>query len=108
MVNGNELCAVGEGSFDLHLCDHFGDAGHDLPAAEEAAAEVHQLGDAAAIANELQDLRGDEGDAFGVIQAHAAGQALLCQETGVVQHELFDLAGGQVHLGELQVSLKAK
>ena len=46
MVDGDELGAVGERALDLHLVDHLGDAVHHVGAAEQLAAEIHQLGDA--------------------------------------------------------------
>jgi hypothetical protein len=41
-------------ALDLHLGDELGHAVHDLMAAEDRAAEVHQLGDAATIADQLE------------------------------------------------------
>ena len=92
MMDGHELRAVGKGSFDLDLGDHIGDASHDLPPAEQSAAQVHQFGNAPAVADEFQQLRGDEGDRFRMVKPQAPSQALLCQEAGVVQQELIDLA----------------
>jgi len=77
----------------------FRDAGHDLAAAEEAAAEVHEFGDRAAVADEFEDLGGDEGDGFRVVEAEAAGEAFLGEEAGVVEEEFFDFVGGEVHAG---------
>ena len=45
------------------------------PAPEHPAAEIHQLGDAPAVAHELQDLRGDERHRLGVVEAEPARAA---------------------------------
>ena len=45
MVHRHELGAVGERAFDLHFVHQFRHAVHHLGAAEELAAEIHQLGD---------------------------------------------------------------
>jgi hypothetical protein len=97
MMNGDELGAVGEGALDLDFSDHGRDAGHDLAAAEELAAEVHQFGDGTSVADELEQLGGDESDGLGVVEAHAAGEAFLGEESRVVQEEFVDVARGEVH-----------
>ena len=53
MMHRHQLAAVGERAFDLHLDDHLRHVIHDVGAAEQLTAEVHQLGDGAAIADEL-------------------------------------------------------
>ena len=60
MMHGDQLGAVGKSAFDLHFGNHRGHARHDLIAAEELAAEIHQLGDALAVADEFEQLRGDQ------------------------------------------------
>ena len=54
-------------------------------AAEQLPAEVHQLGDRAAVADELEELRRDQRDRLGVVQPQAARQALLREEAGLVE-----------------------
>ncbi len=93
VVDGDEFGAVGEGAFDLDFGDEPGDAGHDLVAAEEAFAEVHELCDGPAIADVFEELGGDEGDGFGLVEAEAAGETLLGEEPGVVEEELVDFTG---------------
>ena len=53
--------------------------------AQELAAQIHQFRDPSPVADEFQQLRRDQRDAFGIIQPDTAGQALLRQEPGVVQ-----------------------
>ena len=45
IVNANELGAIGECCFHLHLVEHFGDAFHDLIAGQYLAAFGHEFGD---------------------------------------------------------------
>ena len=49
-------------------------------ATEELAAQIHQLGDAASVADEFEELRRDERDGFGMIQPQAAREPLLREE----------------------------
>jgi hypothetical protein len=60
--------------------NHFRHAGHDLIAAEQLAAQVHQFRDALAVADEFEQLRGDQRDGFGMVQAQAAREPLLRQK----------------------------
>ena len=59
--------------------------------------DVHQLGDAVAVANELEELRGDERHRLGVVQTETARESLLREDTGTVEDELVDLARREVH-----------
>jgi hypothetical protein len=98
VVDGDELGAVGEGAFDLDFEEEFGDAGEDLVTAEEATSEVHEVGNGfVAVADEFEDLGGDESDGFRVIEADAAGEAFLGEETDVVEEEFVDVVGRKVH-----------
>ena len=72
MMNRDKLGSVGESSFDLNLGNHLRHAAHHLPPAQKLSAKIHQLGNAPAVANELEDLRRDQGDGFRVVQSHAA------------------------------------
>ena len=97
MVHRHELGAIGEGALHLHLGDDLRDAGQHLRAAQHCAPEVHQLGDAAAVANELEELRRDERHGLGVVEPKAAGQALLGEDARAVKEELVDVTRRQVH-----------
>ena len=96
-MHGDELGAIGEGAFDLHVGEHLGDALLHLGAAEQLAPDVHELGDGVARADELEDLRGDERDGLGIVKPQSACQALLRQKPRVVEEELVDVARGEVH-----------
>ena len=98
VVHGDQLGAIGEGAFDLDVVNQLGHARHHLATTEEALAEIHQRGDAAAVADELQQLGGDQRDRLGMVEAHAPRQALLRQHAGLVQGQLVDLAWSQVHV----------
>jgi hypothetical protein len=91
------LGAVREGALHLHLGEELGHALHDLGAVEEAVAQVHQLGHAAAVADELQELGGDERHGLRVVEPEASCEALLREEAGLVQEQLVDVVGGEVH-----------
>ena len=104
VVHRHELRAVREGPFDLHLVDHLRHAVHHLRATEEATPDVHQIGDAPPVANQLEELRRDERDRLGVRQAQAAREALLREEARAVEDELVDLAGCEVHARHLAAS----
>jgi hypothetical protein len=47
-----------------------------------------------AIADELLDVVGDEGRGFGLVEADAAGEALLSEVADLGEEELVELGGG--------------
>ena len=61
-------------------CDHLGHAVHHLAAAEQLLAEIHQLGDRAAVADQLEQLRRDQRDRLGIVEPQAAREPLLREE----------------------------
>ena len=61
------------------------------------AAEVHQLGDRAAVADELEQLRRDQRDRLGVVQAQRRARAASARGSRPVEQQLVDLARGQMH-----------
>ena len=61
------------------------------------AAEAHDLGDRSAVADHLEDLRGDERDRFGMIQLQAARPALARELAGGKNQQLVDFARGEMH-----------
>ena len=97
MVDGHELGAVRERPLDLHLVDQLGHSLHHLAMAEHLAPDVHQLGDTAPLADELEQLRRDQRDGLGVAQPEPAGESLLRDHPRAVQDELVELPRGQVH-----------
>src|SRR6185436_15588879 len=66
-------------------------------AGEDSRSEGHQLGDAAPVADALEDVGGDERDGLGMIQLEAAGTAPPRQVGGGDDQQLVDLALGQPH-----------
>ena len=59
--------------------------------------DVHELGDAAPVANQLEELGRDERDGLRVVEAEPAREALLREEACAVKEELVDVARGEVH-----------
>ena len=92
VVDGDEFGAVGEGGFDLDVVDHVGDAFHDVGDFEKRGAVAHEVGDGAAVAGALDDLVGDDGDGFGVVEFDAAGLAAAGEIGGDDDEEFFALA----------------
>ena len=59
--------------------------------------EIHQLGDRAAVADELHHLRADQRHRLGIIQAQAAREPLLREIARLMQRELVELVRCQMH-----------
>src|SRR5688572_29129980 len=55
LVYSDELCTVGKGRFDLDLSQHFRHAFHDLVAAQNVFAELHEVGHGAAVAGTFEN-----------------------------------------------------
>lgn len=72
MMNGNELRSVWESGLDLHLVNHFGDAIHDIAAAQQGGTKAHELRDAFAVAGAFEDLEGNDGDRLWIVELEAA------------------------------------
>src|SRR5215471_6385669 len=98
VVDCHELGAVGERAFDLHFVHQFGHAVHDLVASEQLPAQIHQLGDAAAVADEFEDLGGDQGDSLRVIQPQPAGEPFLCEKPGLMKCQFVEFVRSEVHI----------
>ena len=60
-------------------------------------AEAHDLGDRLAVANHLQDLRGDEGDRFRMIELQAARAAFARQLARRKNQQLVDFTRREMH-----------
>ncbi len=93
MMHGDELAAVWKRAFDLHLVDQLRHSFGDVFRAEELPAEIHQLRDGATVADELEQLRGDERDRLGMVQPDAAREPLLREDASLVKEELVDFFG---------------
>ena len=104
VVHGDELGAVGERALDLHLGDQARHAVHHLSLAEHLAADAHQLGDAASVADQLEQDGRDQRDGLGIAQPQPAREPLLRDRARAVQHELVELPRGQVHRMSLPTS----
>lgn len=69
------------------------DARQDVAPAQESRADGHEVGDAVgAIADEFVQDAGDEGQRFGVVESHAAGEAALGEVAEGGDEEFVDLA----------------
>jgi hypothetical protein len=89
------------------VLEHLGDALHHLAAAQETLPEVHQLRDGLSIADELEQLRGDQRDRFRVIEPKATREPLLREESGLVEEQLVDFLRAQAHPLQLPPSRAA-
>ncbi|KAK0300374.1 hypothetical protein LTR01_009286, partial [Friedmanniomyces endolithicus] len=77
---------------DLQLRERVRDAGEHVPAAQQRRAERHELRDAVgAIADELVQDAGDEGEGFGVVEAEAPREAALGEGANLGYEEFIDL-----------------
>lgn len=99
MMHGHKFRAVWEGSFHLHLVDHFRHAVHDLPPAEQALAPIHQLGHRVPVTDCFEDLGGNQCDSLRVVELKAARQALLGEKTRLMQAQLVKFLRSQSHRG---------
>src|SRR5258708_31898795 len=88
IVNADELGAIGERCFHLHLVDHFGDAFHDLIAGQDLAALGHVFGDRLAVACCLHDEIRYKRDAFGIVELDASCEPPSSDQRGERDHEL--------------------
>ena len=96
-MNGDELGPVGKRAFYLNFVDHLRDAVGHVGASEQPSSKIHQLRNRSAITNELEQLRRDERDRLRVVQSNAAGQALLREHAGLMEHQLVEFSWGQMH-----------
>ena len=64
---------------------------------EQLTAEIHQLRNGSAVADELHDLRADQRHGFGIVQPNAAREPLLREIAGLMQCELVELVRCQMH-----------
>jgi hypothetical protein len=63
-----------------------------LPTSEETTSEVHEFGNGPTVADEFQQLRGDEGHGFRVVEPNAPGEALLGEGARRMQGEFVEVA----------------
>src|SRR5262245_65459887 len=87
LMNGHELGAVGKGAFHLDLADHLAHSFHDGVARKECRPDARDLGDRLAVADELEKLRGDQGNGLRMIGLEATG-APLSRELGGAEDEI--------------------
>src|ERR1051326_2823880 len=99
LMDRDELRAVGKRALDLNLGNHVGDAVHHGVGGEDRGSDAHDLGHRSAVANELEDLRGDERDRLGMIELQAARARLARELGGREDEELVDFARREVHVG---------
>ena len=100
LVHGDQLGPVGERALDLYVVHQLGHALHDVCATEDALAEPHELLHRSPLTDPFEEHRGDQRDGLGVVQHEAPGQALLRQKPRLVQHELVEVPGRQMHVAQ--------
>src|SRR5262249_26249239 len=98
VVHGHELGAVRERAFDLDLVHQFRYAVQHLRASEELSSQIHELRDAASVADELENLSRDERDGLRMVQSQAACEALLREKAGLMKRELVEFMRSEVHI----------
>ena len=104
VVHRHELLPVGEHRLDLERPDQRGDARQHVVRRQELAAELHQLGDARAVARALADLVGDERPRLWVVEPQTA-RAPPPRELGREEkEEPVGLLRAQMHLQGLPLS----
>src|SRR5262249_58405524 len=64
---------------------------------EDVRPDAHDLGDRLAVADELEDLRGDQSDRFGVIELQPARASFSRELASADDEKLFDFARSQAH-----------
>src|SRR5689334_10235935 len=97
VVYRDQFRAVGKCCFHLHLVDHFGDAGHYVGGVQDPGAERHDLRHRLPVPRPLQNIGGQYGDRFGVVQLQPACAPLARHIGGNVYQEPFLFAWGQMH-----------
>ena len=78
-------------------CDHLRHALHHVGAGQDLRAERHQLRDRPAVADALEDFRGDERDGFRMIQLETTRAPPARDVGGGEDQQLVDFAFGQSH-----------
>ncbi len=97
VVQGDELAAVGERRLDLHVVQHLRDPGHDLVGAQDVPSGLHEVDDERALTGAFDDPGGQEGDGLGVVQQHAALQAVAGDHARDRQEQLLGVGRTDVH-----------
>ena len=95
---GDQFGAVGESRLDLHLGDHLGDALHDIIAAQQGTAVVHQIGDTATIACALHDRSADVRHRLGIVEFQTAVLAPLGEQCRGEQQQFVFFSRGELHV----------
>ena len=72
-------------------------AGHDVVTRQDPRAEGHQLGDGFSIAYAFENLRGNQGDGFRVVEFQTARFAPTSDVGGRKDQQLVDLSLGEAH-----------
>src|SRR5580765_4702261 len=107
-MNRHELGAVGERALDLNLRDHRRHPVHHGVGRQNRRAEAHDLGNRTAVADQLEDLGGDQSDRFGMIELESAGAAFARQLAGRKNQQLVDFSRRQMHGGFLRRQIIAR
>ena len=79
------------------------DAVSDVLTPEQLPAQIHQLGDGAAVADELEQLRCDQRDCLWIVETHSTRETLLREESRLVKNELVEFPWSQVHADNLTI-----
>lgn len=96
-MNTNELGAIRECCFYLHLGNHFGNSIHDLIAAQYLAALRHQFGNGFAVPRSLQYEIAYECKTFWIVELHTSIEARSSNHCRNRDHQLVFFAWCEIH-----------
>src|SRR5262245_58800821 len=97
IVNTDKFGAIGERCFHLHLVDHFGDAFHDLIAAQDPSTFGHEFRNRLTVARSFHDEVRYKGDTFGIVELDDPCAPPPSHERRAGNHQLFSFARCKVH-----------
>ena len=84
-MDGNELGAIRERGFNLHVGDHFRHSLHHVFAGEQGTPVAHQFSHCLAVPRPFHDRRTDECDGLRVIQLQSSRLAPFGEQGGSEQ-----------------------
>lgn len=96
-MNRYELRAIWKGCLDLHFLHHLGHAFHNVISLKDCRAMAHKISHAASVTGTFKNFVSKNGNAFRVVELKTAplppSRQIRCDDN----HQLFLLAGAQMH-----------
>ena len=97
VVQGDELRAIGEDGFDLHLVHELGHAVHHLVLTQPGGALLHQLRHVLAVTRTFKHQKTEPGHRFGVVELEAAVQSSFRKQCRGHDQEFVLFLGTEMH-----------